>query len=107
VLGGNSLTTLIATIGPIRSDASETLSTLLFATRCMDVSTRATINVQVDYRELCGRLEAEMRQMHAALELARAAPPPPLPSVLVGDSNIASIVVKQCYGAWPACDARA
>jgi len=56
-LGGNSHTALIATIGPMRANAGETLSTLLFAQRCMDVATRATINARVDYRELSAELQ--------------------------------------------------
>lgn len=68
-LGGNSFTTLIATVGPIKYNAGETLSTLLFATRCMDVATRATLNAEVDYKELCERLRLALT---AAQEVRRS-----------------------------------
>jgi len=59
-LGGNSHTALIATIGPIRYNAHETLSTLMFAARCMDVQTRATVNAVVDYRQLAEELRTAL-----------------------------------------------
>jgi len=43
-LGGNSYTTLIATIHPIANYADECLSTLQFANRCRNVQNKPTVN---------------------------------------------------------------
>ena len=44
-LAGNSLTTLVATVGPALANRSETLSTLEFATRCSRVHVATAINL--------------------------------------------------------------
>jgi hypothetical protein len=50
VLAGKSNAALIATVGPALPNNSETLSTLLFASRCMDVELQnVETNEVVDY----------------------------------------------------------
>jgi len=39
----------------------ETLSTLLFATRCMSVKTVPVQHAEVDYAEMCAALQAKVR----------------------------------------------
>ena len=62
-LGGTANTTLIATVGPASANLSETLSTLLFAARCMHVQSRPQINEEVDYREQNAQLQARIAGM--------------------------------------------
>lgn len=77
-LGGNANTYLLATMGPAAKNASETLSTLQFASRCMRVSANPVASLatsQVDYAHLCARLQARLAGLegvHAA-ELASLA----------------------------------
>ena len=49
-LGGNSKTFLYACVGPSLLNYDETYSTLLFATRAMDVKTFAKLNENIDYK---------------------------------------------------------
>ena len=49
-LGGKSKTCMYACIGPSLLNYDETFSTLLFATRAMNVRTHATLNENIDYK---------------------------------------------------------
>lgn len=44
-------------VGPAAINYGETLSTLLFATRCMAVKTTPIQHEEVNYAELCARLQ--------------------------------------------------
>lgn len=46
-LGGKANTYLITTIGPAEANESETLSSLLFASRCMRVASHPVVNEEV------------------------------------------------------------
>ncbi|RYG70112.1 hypothetical protein EON64_01035 [archaeon] len=46
-LGGGAATALIATIGPAAVNYGETLSTLLFASRCMAVKIQPVVKEEV------------------------------------------------------------
>jgi hypothetical protein len=54
-LGGTARTVLLATIGPSASCQSETLSTLLFASRCMHVKVTPIRHEVLDYAQLYAR----------------------------------------------------
>ena len=54
---------LIATIGPAAINASESLSTLLFASRCMRVASNPVVNEEVDYAELSAQLQMQIAGM--------------------------------------------
>lgn len=56
-LGGTAKTYLIATVGPCHADYAETLSTLLFASRCMRVAATPVKHAEVDYAALAARLQ--------------------------------------------------
>ena len=62
-LGGTATTALIATVGPAAINYSETLSTLLFASRCMSVRLSPVQHEQVDLAELCARLQERVARM--------------------------------------------
>lgn len=62
-LGGNSSTALIATIGPAAVNFGETLSTLLFAQRCMAVKLTPAPNEEIDYIELCAKLQSKVNEL--------------------------------------------
>ncbi len=47
-LGGNTFTTVIATLSPIAANAEDTLSTLHFADRARHVTTKIKVNEMVD-----------------------------------------------------------
>lgn len=49
-LGGNSKTCMYACVGPSQHNYDETYSTLIFATRAMNVRTHAKINENVDFK---------------------------------------------------------
>ncbi|RYG41407.1 hypothetical protein EON68_03120, partial [archaeon] len=77
-LGGNSNTFLLATVGPGAKNVSESLSTLLFASRCMRVAAApvasqgsASFN-GAEYAELCSRLQGRLSSIEAthAVEIA-------------------------------------
>jgi len=64
VLAGNANAALIATVGPAVPNISETLSTMLFASRCMDVELHnVEQNEIVDYPALCRQLQGRLREM--------------------------------------------
>jgi hypothetical protein len=78
-LGGTSNTYLLATVGPAPANAGESLSTLLFASRCMRVSASpvpSQPHTQHDYAELAAALQARLDGCEAAhateLEATRA-----------------------------------
>eukprot|EP00944_MAST-04C_sp_MAST-4C-sp1_P015463 g15463.t1 len=56
-LGGNANTALIATIGPAMENNSETLSTLMFASRCMRLRSKPVVNEEVDYAQMVSILQ--------------------------------------------------
>jgi hypothetical protein len=62
-LGGTASTALIATIGPAAVNYGETLSTLLFAQRCMAVKITPIPHEEVDYAEMCAKLQAQVNSM--------------------------------------------
>lgn len=55
-LGGSANTALLGTIGPSAACVSETLSTLLFASRCMHVKSAPVRHEELDYARLYSRL---------------------------------------------------
>ena len=59
-LGGRASTVLIATVGPAEINQSETLSTLLFASRCMHIRSTPTVNEDLDYASLCAQLQTKL-----------------------------------------------
>ena len=59
-LGGTASTALMATVGPAAVNYGETLSTLLFATRCMAVKSNIVQHEEVDYAEMCARLQEKL-----------------------------------------------
>ena len=64
VLAGKSNAALIATVGPALPNISETLSTLLCASRCMDVELKhVETNEVVDYPALCVQLQVRLNNM--------------------------------------------
>lgn len=66
-LGGTASTALIATVGPAPVNYGETLSTLLFATRCMAVKVTPTQNEEVDYVEMCASLQSKLNAMEGVM----------------------------------------
>jgi hypothetical protein len=65
-LGGNCNTFLIATVAPAPRDAAETLSTLLFASRCMRVAAQPVVASALtgmsnaDFADVAARLQARL-----------------------------------------------
>jgi kinesin family protein 3/17 len=66
-LGGTASTALVATVGPAPVNYSETLSTLLFAARCMAVKTSPVQHEEVDYAEMCANLQAKVNLMEGEM----------------------------------------
>ena len=66
-LGGTASTALVATIGPAAINYGETLSTLLFAARCMAVKVTPVQHEEVDYAEMCARLQARVASMEGVM----------------------------------------
>ena len=66
-LGGTASTALIATVGPAAMNYSETLSTLLFAARCMAVKTTPVQHEQIDYAEMCAQLQERLSSVESRL----------------------------------------
>eukprot|EP00968_Pinguiococcus_pyrenoidosus_P026010 scaffold7052_cov254-Pinguiococcus_pyrenoidosus.AAC.15 len=62
-LGGTASTALIACVGPAQCCQQETLSTLLFASRCMQVSSTPVKNEEIDYAHLCANLQARLASL--------------------------------------------
>jgi hypothetical protein len=62
-LGGNCRTAMVVTVAPYGAgalDSSETLSALQFGQRALMVKTQAQLNVDMDYRTLYTKLQAEV-----------------------------------------------
>ncbi len=66
-LGGTASTALVATVGPAPMNYSETLSTLLFAARCMSVKTTPIQHEEVDYAEMCANLQERLSTIESRL----------------------------------------
>lgn len=66
-LGGTAATALIATIGPAAINYGETLSTLLFAQRCMAVKVTPIPHEEVDYAEMCAKLQAQINDLQGTM----------------------------------------
>lgn len=66
-LGGTASTALIATIGPAAVNYGETLSTLLFAQRCMAVKVTPLQHEEVDYAEMAAKLQAQVNELQSKL----------------------------------------
>ena len=66
-LGGTASTALVATVGPAPINYSETLSTLLFAARCMSVKTTPIQHEEVDYAEMCANLQEKLSSVESRL----------------------------------------
>lgn len=64
-LGGTASTALIATVGPAAVNYGETLSTLLFASRCMAVRIAPVQHEEVDYADMCAKLQGQVAAMEA------------------------------------------
>eukprot|EP00761_Pharyngomonas_kirbyi_P001614 gb/GECH01001618.1/.p1 GENE.gb/GECH01001618.1/~~gb/GECH01001618.1/.p1 ORF type:complete len:536 (+),score=150.93 gb/GECH01001618.1/:1-1608(+) len=63
-LSGNSRTCVIATVSPTVFSRSETLSTLMFAKRCMKVQTYAYVNEVTDYKKMAETLQRQLSEIH-------------------------------------------
>ncbi|GMI36232.1 hypothetical protein TrRE_jg76, partial [Triparma retinervis] len=59
-LGGSASTALIATVGPAPVNESESLSTLMFASRCMHVKSQPVFNEEIDYMDMCAKLQVQL-----------------------------------------------
>ena len=59
-LGGTASTALIAAVGPAYSNFAETLSTLVFASRCMAVKITPVQHAEIDYPEMCAQLQQQL-----------------------------------------------
>jgi Kinesin motor domain len=67
-LGGHCNTYLLATAGPAVADANETLSTLLFASRCMRVASIPVVAAaasQADFADLASKLHSKIAGLEA------------------------------------------
>ena len=63
-LGGNSKTSLIVTIGPSMFNYQESVSSLLFGSRAMKIQNTPELNIKIDYKALCDRLQAELDRIN-------------------------------------------
>jgi hypothetical protein len=63
-LGGNSKTSMIVTIGPSPNNFQETLSSLQFAVRAMKIQNIPKVNMTIDYKALCSKLQAEIDKVN-------------------------------------------
>lgn len=63
-LGGNSKTSLMVTIGPSSLNYQESVSSLLFGTRAMKIQNAPELNVKIDYKALCAKLQAELDKVN-------------------------------------------
>ena len=59
-LGGTAMTSLIATVGPLREHYSETASTLKFAQQALKVENTLKVKEGVDYKLLCKQLQVKV-----------------------------------------------
>ncbi|KAL7747824.1 hypothetical protein RI367_006759 [Sorochytrium milnesiophthora] len=60
-LGGNCVTNLVICLSPLPRDLSETKSTLLFGSKAMTVQMDATVNVEVDHKQLAVQLLQDIK----------------------------------------------
>ncbi|KAF8362355.1 bmk-1 [Pristionchus pacificus] len=69
-LGGSSITTIIATLSPVNTNFDESVSTLEYAHRAMNIKNRPEINENVNkkdlFKEYSGQIERLMRELKAA-----------------------------------------
>lgn len=63
-LGGNSKTSLIVTIGPSTFNYQESVSSLLFGSRAMKIQNTPMLNIKIDYKALCDKLQAELDRIN-------------------------------------------
>ncbi|KAF0682392.1 Aste57867_25480 [Aphanomyces stellatus] len=59
-LGGNAKTSLILTVNPDMTEASESLATLQFGQRAMQVTVQARVHVVPDYKRLADALQTKL-----------------------------------------------
>lgn len=62
-LGGNGKTRIVVTIAPNEANCQETVGSLLFGERAMNVKTTAKINESIDYKALCVKLKAQLETL--------------------------------------------
>ncbi|GMT14539.1 hypothetical protein PFISCL1PPCAC_5836 [Pristionchus fissidentatus] len=71
-LGGSSITTIIATLSPTNSNYEESISTLEYAHRAMNIKNKPEVNENVNkkdlFKEYAGQMERLMRELKAARE---------------------------------------
>eukprot|EP01137_Pigoraptor_chileana_P032114 Opistho-2@20987 len=125
-LGGNAMTSLVATVSTGLQSRRETVSAFLFAQRCMAVRTRAIINdetdregdvraaeleqrlamLERDYQQresqLVAQHEATVRQLTESLHMLEATPrgvkPEPIPQTTPAPAPVSSLpVMTYCY----------
>ncbi|GMS84082.1 hypothetical protein PENTCL1PPCAC_6257, partial [Pristionchus entomophagus] len=69
-LGGSSITTIIATLSPVNSNFEESVSTLEYAHRAMNIKNKPEVNENVNkkdlFKEYSGQIERLMRELKAA-----------------------------------------
>ena len=63
-LGGNSKTSLIVTVGPSFNNMQESISTLNFGSRAMKIQNSPQMNLKIDYKALCDKLQAELDKIN-------------------------------------------
>jgi kinesin family member 6/9 len=68
-IGGNCRTVMIATIWPEEPYVFETLSTLNFAKRMMNVVNEATVNIQLDQNALLKKYQKEIKELKQELAM--------------------------------------
>ena len=61
-LSGSASTALVATVGPAPVNEAESLSTLMFASRCMHVKSTPVFNEEIDYIDMCAKLQVELAE---------------------------------------------
>ncbi|GMH65122.1 hypothetical protein TrST_g3437 [Triparma strigata] len=59
-LSGKASTALVATVGPAPVNEAESLSTLMFASRCMHVKSTPVFNEEIDYADMCAKLQVQL-----------------------------------------------
>ncbi|CAN0496317.1 unnamed protein product, partial [Ectocarpus sp. 12 AP-2014] len=62
-LGGDANAALVATVGPAPQNQAETLSTLVFASRCMRVQSNPVRHEEHEEMEVTTRLQAQLSSM--------------------------------------------
>lgn len=63
-LGGNSKTSLIVTVGPSFNNLQESISSLNFGSRAMKIQNSPQMNLKIDYKALCDKLQAELDKIN-------------------------------------------